>query len=364
MILAYVCDVFPPYSSISAATLNYDWAKEACAQGHKVVVITPDPTITEPYTDTVDAEFGFRVIRVKTDSLKVKWAKSTGGKRFIDKFLRAWAEIKAPYHMIEAIKKNDDMPMFDGVVFYSPTVFFAPVIKFLKQRSSCPVYQILRDLYPDQLVEMKEIHRHSPSYFLMKWATGQQHNLSDCIAVESGAVKKKMVATGFGQYPLEILNNWMTPAPNTGCSLDLSQTKLAGKKVFVYAGTMGTAQRVESFIDLADRLRDHSDIGFLLIGPGDQKDFLQQKIQSLGLSNVMMHDGISATEIPGLFAQCSAGPTLNKYRQYSWQIDGLCTCGTSYACHRTTDKRFAGPGPKKQSRCCRDHRSWTSRKHR
>ena len=67
---------------------------------------------------------------------------------------------------------------------------------------------------------------------------------------------------------LEVLQNWLAPAANVGCSVSIAKSSLAGRKIFVYAGYMGLAQGVDVVLDLAQRLVERQDIGFLFVGRG------------------------------------------------------------------------------------------------
>ena len=105
-----------------------------------------------------------------------------------------------------------------------------------------------------------------------------------------------------------MLHNWLATGPNIGCSISVSETALAGRKIFVYIGNMGLAQGMDILLD-AESLRDRQDIGFSFCRQGDrryQRPGLGKRA-SRGPSNVLFHDEIDSTEIPGLLAQCDVG---------------------------------------------------------
>lgn len=302
MHLAYIVDV-PPGDRRSAGSLAADFIAEATSQGHQISVLVPDHTLTTPYN--IDQNNGATIIRLKTPQTKVIWGDDgKGGKTLSQKLRRGFAELSMPYfmrHNLPQIKK------LDGIIFYSPSVFFAPLIHHLKSEHQCPVYEVLRDLYPHQLVQSGDISAHGIPYKIMQWATYKQHQLANTVGVEGPFAITHLQNTGVNKPNLEVLHNWMFPAPDIGCPIDVSKTKLAGRTIFVYAGTMGTAQGVDIFFDLAASLKDRPDIGFLFVGFGSEVDGLKKRIQEEDLDNVLIEAPIKPSEIPGLYKQCHVG---------------------------------------------------------
>ncbi len=69
-----------------------------------------------------------------------------------------------------------------------------------------------------------------------------------------------------------------------------AQLGVAGKKVFTYAGTHAHYQGLEVILEAALRLRDRSDIVFLMVGHGPVRQQLEQQAAHLGLSNILFRE--------------------------------------------------------------------------
>jgi glycosyltransferase involved in cell wall biosynthesis len=119
-----------------------------------------------------------------------------------------------------------------------------------------------------------------------------------------------------------VLQNWLAHAPDTGCSISVASSALAGRTIFVYAGNMGVAQGMGILIDLAKRLRSRDDIGFLFVGRGSDAQFLSDEAIRRELGNVVFYDEIEPEEIPGLYAQCHAGIVALDPRHKTHNIPG------------------------------------------
>ena len=121
---------------------------------------------------------------------------------------------------------------------------------------------------------------------------------------------------------VEVLQNWLGQAPKQDCTIQVAQTVLAGRKVFVYAGNMGVAQGMDILLDLAQRLRHRPDVGFLFVGRGREAKSLAAHAHARGLSNVLFRDEIHPDEIPALYAQCHIGLVALDPRHKSHHIPG------------------------------------------
>jgi glycosyltransferase involved in cell wall biosynthesis len=79
---------------------------------------------------------------------------------------------------------------------------------------------------------------------------------------------------------------------------------------------------MDILIDLAARLSNRTDIGFLFVGRGSDVLRLKGMAQSRGLANVLFFDEIDPDEIPDLYAQCSVGIVALDPRHKSHNIPG------------------------------------------
>ncbi len=126
--------------------------------------------------------------------------------------------------------------------------------------------------------------------------------------------------SGAGQ--LEVLQNWLAKRAPTGCPIDVKGSKLAGRKIFVYAGNMGVAQGMDSLLRLAELLKFRRDIGFLFVGRGSHLHLLQSTVTEKQLDNVALFDEVEPDQIPGLYAQCHVGLVALDRRHQTHNIPG------------------------------------------
>ena len=70
---------------------------------------------------------------------------------------------------------------------------------------------------------------------------------------------------------------------------------------------MGVAQGLDIVVDLAERMADRNDVGFLFVGRGTHSEKLRDAAKKRNLDNVLFYDEIDPDEIPNLYAQCHVG---------------------------------------------------------
>ena len=307
--LALVADAFPPLRTSGAIQLH-DLACEMATQGHEVTVIVPSHKIRD--SSQVQKSHGFRIIRLK--ALKTK---------NINHIRRTLHEFLMPYFMMynlrRSILKNE---RWDGVIWYSPSIFHGPLIKFLKQTSQCKSYLILRDIFPDWALEVGLIKK-GPIYKLFAAVAAFQYSLADVIGIQSkGNLKYFKNILESDESKVEILPNWLGNAVQSPCRIRLNDTILAGRTIFVYAGNMGVAQGMEILIDLAYHFEHRQDLGFLFVGRGHEVKKLQEISGRRLLTNTLFYDEIEPAQMSDLYTRCHIGLIAIDPRHKSHNIPG------------------------------------------
>lgn len=310
MKFALIADHFPPLRTSAAVQLR-DLSREFVRQGHELTVFLPVHDLARPWV--IENFEGVRILR-----LRAPRTKDVGYVR------RAFGEALMPYMMKHNLKKSPvATQQWDGVIWYSPSIFHTPMVKALKSRSGCRAYLIIRDIFPDWAVDLG-LMRPGYAYRFFKRIAQKQYDVADIIGVQTpGNLKyfKNWVQNQHGRQ-LEVLQNWLDKPANIRCRIRIGETPLSGRKIFVYAGNMGIAQGMDVLLDLADRMRARDDIGFLLVGRGSDVKRLRESTSARGLDNVLFHDEIDPDEIPDLYAQCNAGVVALDARHKSHNIPG------------------------------------------
>lgn len=309
MRIALIADAYPPMRTSAAVQLR-DLAQELLKQGYFPTVIIPSSSLNIPWL--LEDMNGVQVLRVKAPPTKD-----------IGYIRRTVNEFLLPFFMLYNLRKSLLAKVkWDGVIWYSPTIFLGPIADYLKKASRCRSYLIVRDIFPEWAVDMGLMSRGLP-YRFFKAVEHYQYSVADVVGVQTpGNVayfnKKKLKSS----QRVEVLHNWLSDAVEVKSSISVHDTSLAGRKIFVYAGNMGVAQGMMILIDLVERLYHRKDIGFLFVGRGVNANRLRQEAIRRKLNNVIFFDEIDSSEIPDLYAQCHAGIVSLDARHKTHNIPG------------------------------------------
>lgn len=308
MRFALITDAFPPMRTSGAVQLR-DLSREFVRQGHEVVVLTPWDEGESAKTIPFDS--GISVMRLKAPRTKD-----------VNYVRRSLAELVTPFAMLAGLRgKAAELGRIDGVIWYSPSIFFGPLVQALKRKCRCRGYLVLRDIFPEWAADIGIMGRGLP-FQIFRLIAAYQYRVADTIGVQTagnlGFLKRWEAPT----RRLEVLHNWLSPAPAEPRPIQLDIAALAGRKIFVYAGNMGVAQGVEILIDLAERLRDRSDVGFIFVGRGSNAAALRDDARRRGLGNVLFFDEIEPDQLSSLYRRCHAGLVSLDPRHRTHNIPG------------------------------------------
>jgi glycosyltransferase involved in cell wall biosynthesis len=310
MRLALIADAFPPLRTSGAVQLR-DLSREFSNQGHEITVILPSSEIG--YSWLLEDMEGVRVLRLRAPKTKD-----------VNYIRRTFAEFFMPFFMRRNLHNSPlAKERWDGVVWYSPSIFHGPLVRAIKLASNCKSYLIIRDIFPQWAADMGLMSKRGLIYLFFNAVARYQYSVADILGVQTpGNLDYFKDWAVKSNRKLQVLQNWLFDSPTGECSISLANTKLVGRKIFVYAGNMGVAQGVGAFLDLAELLQERLDVGFLFVGRGSDAAKLAEDERLRGLNNVLLYDEIHPDEIPGLYAQCAVGLVALDPRHSSHNIPG------------------------------------------
>jgi len=295
MHLLFIADSYPPLRN-SAAVQVKDLTEEFISLNHQVTILAPNPNLKQPLS--ISRTGGLEVIFIRIFKT-----------RDSNYFKRTIGEILMPFIMIYRLKyskiiKDKD---FDALIWYSPSIFFGPLIGYLKNIFKCKAYLIIRDIFPDWALDIGLMRKGLPYYFF-KLIAIYQYSLADVIGIQSEGNRKYFTQWESKQHrSLEVLQNWYSKKKFNTSSISIENSTLAGRKIFVYAGNMGAAQGMETLLFLVERMRANDEVGFVFVGRGDKVESLKKYANIKNLNNVLFFDEIDPREISDLYSQCAVG---------------------------------------------------------
>lgn len=293
MKILLIVDTYIP-SPKSAAKHFYDLAVELAVLGHEPTVITCSDQVEDDCSITVEDQV--RVIRVRTPEMKSP-----------SRVLRALREIRLPFTVWRRAGSNLRSTRYDLIVFYSPTIFWGPLVYRLKKLYKAPVYLYLRDIFPKWAVDAG-ILKKGPIYYFFRAVERLQYRVADVIAVQAQGDLAHFERDESSKRKLEVIYNWgpsqegELPVRNFRGQLDLQD-----KTVFFFGGTFGQAQNMDAILGLARGLRNDHSIRILLAGAGTETARLKATIENEGLTNMIIIPPLGQRDYLALVAEIDVG---------------------------------------------------------
>ena len=294
MRILLLIDSFPP-SINSGAKQMYDLGMEFQHLGNDVTVLTPAQQASRPLVTSI--EDGLRVVRVETGTIKCSW-----------KPLRALQEARLSRVLWDKARHALRNHPCDLIVFYSPTIFFGPLVRRLKALWRCPAYLILRDIFPQWAVDAGVL-RKGPVWSYFRRKELDQYSAADIIAVQTRGDLQYFAREFPGNhFSLEVLYNWAAlKETNLQPTNYRTQLGLMDKVVFVYGGNLGVSQDMDNIVRLARNLKGHERIHILLVGQGSEAASLKRKIADQELRNIEILPPLGQREYLSMLAEFDVG---------------------------------------------------------
>ena len=256
---------------------------EFIQNGHEVLIIAP--TQDRKHSELV-IESGMKVLRVPTLKLFGK-----------NKIVKGIANIFLPFLFKKALKKHKISLDFDLIIIPTPPITLIDVALWIKKKSSGKLYLILRDIFPQNAVDLKIMNPNGliHSYFRKKEI--KLYKESDSIGCMSPANVEYIIKHNsyLDTSKLHLLPNWENPQIIEDSDDDESirvQYGLENKIVAIFGGNIGLPQKMENIINLAKNCQELEDLVFLIIGDGTEKNRINEMVNSMKLKNVIFKDSL------------------------------------------------------------------------
>lgn len=294
---------YPP--EIRAISLMMkELAEELTLRSHKVTVATSQPRddLRAEGEQNAFSEFsvenGINVIRVRDFPRKKT-----------NYLVRGIAEVFLPYLFMAKLKKFVRKKV-DAVIVYTPPLPLALLGIKVKKVYGARYLLNVQDIFPQNAIDLGIIKNRLLVRFF-EWIEKRAYNEADRITVHSQGNRQFLI------YEKKVLERKVSTIYNW---IDLTQFKqiektgifrkryrLDKKFIFLHAGIMGPAQGLDLIIQAAREVREITDICFLLVGDGSEKQKLEQMAEAHNLRNVVFKPFVSKEEYPLLAKDADVG---------------------------------------------------------
>lgn len=210
------------------------------------------------------------------------------------------------------------------------------VVCLLKKIKRIPFVYNCQDIFPESMLTAGVCGKSSIVWSIGNWIAEVAYNAADKIIVISETMRDTLISKGVPETKIEIVYNWVdenvihpvTKEKNTLIEeLNIPRYRFT----VVYAGNLGYAQAVDILLEAAERLKEETNIGFLVFGNGVNEDELLTLAKKKCLTNVHFYPLQPYARVSEVYSlgdacivSCKKGTGGNAMPSKTWSIMG---CG-------------------------------------
>jgi colanic acid biosynthesis glycosyl transferase WcaI len=177
----------------------------------------------------------------------------------------------------------------DIIFVDSPPLLLPVTARWIAKLSGAQWIMNISDLWPDSAVEMGMI-REGRLLRVAQHLEQRLYRRADFVSAVTDGIRSTLTnSKGVPEHKLLFLPIGVDTEIFKPRDPDIVLEKrygLTGKRIFLFAGTLGHAQALPSVIEAADMLRDRPDIALVFVGDGPVKNELRASSQRRCLMNV------------------------------------------------------------------------------
>lgn len=223
-----------------------------------------------------------------------------------------------------AVKRDFSDIKFDLVLYPTPPITFLDVVEYVKRRDGATAYLMLKDIFPQNALDIGMMTTHGPKGILYRHFRKQEKRLyevSDYIGCMSPANAEYLLS-----HSQSLNNSRVGLCPNSVIPTDMScdatmRVQLRekydiplDKKVFVYGGNLGRPQDIPFLIECLRSQASNDQAYFLVIGNGTEYGKLQEYFESERPVNAKLMQRLPKEDYDALVGSCDVGLVLLDHR--------------------------------------------------
>lgn len=290
---------------MSKHSISVDLLREFVRGGHSVYVLA---SLEKKYNKetTLSEEAGCHVLRVKIGNNKKA--------NLIEKGI---TNLRLPNQYIHALKTYWADVKFDLILYPTPPVTHFNTVSFLKKRDGANTYLLLKDIFPQNAVDVGVMANSGPKGLLYRYFRKVEKKLyavSDYIGCMSQANVDYVL-----EHNPELEPTKVEICPNCVEVIDRSvdaQTRKSirekygiplDKKVFIYGGNLGKPQGISFLIDCLRSQKDKTDCYFLTVGDGTEYRKLEAFMDQEKPANARLMKRLPKEDYDAMVGACDVG---------------------------------------------------------
>lgn len=288
-------------NSVEERGIYQDLLRKFRDEGHDVTIVTPVERRKNTSTNFQTKE-GVSILQVKTFNIQKT--------NIVEKGIGTLA---IEYQYLSAIRKHLSGKKFDLVLYSTPPITFVKVIEFIKKRDRAYSYLLLKDIFPQNAVDMKMLKKGSFIYKQFRRKEKKLYEISDTVGCMSPANISFVLEHNPEVNPkkVEVNPNSIEPVYFSYSPEEKKQIREKygiplDKKVFVYGGNLGKPQGLD-FLLQTIAATENNQAFFLIVGDGTEFPKMKKWFDMENPTNAVLLQKLPKEDYDKLLAACDVG---------------------------------------------------------
>lgn len=215
--------------------------------------------------------------------------------------------------------KSMDVEHIDLILYSTPPITLVNTVKYLKHRFNCRAFLMLKDIFPQNAVDIEIMKRDSLVHRYFRSMEKRMYKQFDYIGCISEAnidymlehyrfLQKDQVGLCVNTYPNK---------KNENIDVRRYREKYGlpdDKIVFIYGGNLGKPQGIDFLLQVLEKNADRTDRVFLIVGEGTEQARILKFVNSGKATNVIYKERMPIDEYDRLVQACDIGMVFLDYR--------------------------------------------------
>lgn len=270
---------------------------------NNVYVVSPTERRNGERTYILDRDY-YHVLKVKTGNIQKT--------NVIEKGI---STVLIEGQFKRAIKKYYRGIKFDLILYATPPITLYNVIKYVKKRDRSKTYLMLKDIFPQNAVDMKMFSNRSLFYFFFRNKEKKLYRISDRIGCMSPKNKEYLLKNNkyLKNDKIEVFPNSITPCEEYRRNYELNKKyrKKYGiplkSRVFMYGGNLGKPQGIPFIIDCVNESNNIENVFFIVCGTGTEYRKIEEFKNKTQIKNFILINGLPKKEYSELLNVADVG---------------------------------------------------------
>lgn len=297
------------FTDIEMHNIYSDLMKELIQHGHRPYIVTPREKKMGEKTELIDyPEYSLLKVQIG----------NTSNVSLIEKGISTVTLSSQFYH---AVKNKLGHLQFGLILYSTPPITLATPVRRLKKLFKCKTYLMLKDIFPQNAVDLGMFSQSSPIYKYFRLQEKKLYQVSDKIGCMSLA-NVEYVLKHNPEIPrdkIEICPNAIIPheLENRDGYRRAVRDKFGipdNAVVYLYGGNLGKPQGIPFLIQCLSAMKNQEKCFFVICGSGSEYGLIEKYVEEEKPRNVRLINFLPKQEYDELVKGCDVGLIFLDYR--------------------------------------------------